>query len=90
MKTAKICVRITEMAKSGAIIQENEAVQTSFDRPSAKIYQFPTKSHEAQEGRKSAQHAVSAYNIGKSSNIMVTGAWYHDAAIKDDDRGRKG
>jgi ubiquitin len=78
------------MASSGAKNQENEAVQSSFDRPSAKIYQFQPKARLALEGRKPAQQAEIAYKIGKSNDIIVTGAWYHDAAIKEDDRGRKG
>ena len=65
-------------------------MNTSFPRPSAKIYQFPTQGRESAGRRKPAQQASEAYYLGKSSEIMVTGAWYHDAAIKDEDRGRKG
>jgi hypothetical protein len=78
------------MAKSGAKFQENVAVNSNFHRPSAKIYQFPVQTRESPERRKLAQQASGAYYISKPNEIMVTGAWYHDAAIKEDDRGRKG
>jgi hypothetical protein len=78
------------MADLGAKNRENAAVNSSFHRPSAKIYQFPTQTRGFQERRKPAMPSVNAYNLGKSSDVLVTGAWYHDAAIKDDDRGRKG
>ena len=78
------------MASSGAKFKENAAVESNFHRPSAKIYQFPAQARESQERRKPAQQASGAYYISKSNEIMVTGAWYHDAAIKEDDRGRKG
>ena len=65
-------------------------MQSTFHRPSAQIYQFPTRPGGSQAHRKPAQRATEAYNLGKSSDVLVTGAWYHDAAIKEEDRGRKG
>jgi hypothetical protein len=78
------------MANSGAKNQENAVVNTNFPRPSAKIYQFPTQGRESLDRRKLAQKATGAYFLSKPVEIIVSGAWYHDAAIKDDDRGRKG
>ncbi len=78
------------MANSGAKIRENVAVNTNFPRPSAKIYQFPIQGRETLDRRKPPQKAVVAYYMSKPAEVTVSGAWYHDAAIKDDDRGRKG
>jgi hypothetical protein len=65
-------------------------LNSTFPRPTAKIYQFPLQAREPQERRKLAQQAVVAQYLIISPDVVPTGAWYHDAAIKEDDRGRKG
>jgi hypothetical protein len=54
----------------------------------AKIYQFPTRVRENIERRRLALAAGSAYYLGGSVVPTYSGAWYHDAAIKDDERKR--
>ena len=89
-KIAKICVRLIKTGGSEAKKREIVAVNSSFHRPSAQIFQFTSNTRGSNDRRKFAQQVSNAHNLGKNSPIVTSGAWYHDAAIKDDDRGRKG
>ncbi len=57
-------------------------------QPTAKIYQFPIRIRENVEKRRVSPATGSAYYLGKATAPMYSGAWYHDAAIKEDDRKR--
>jgi len=60
---------------------------TSVSRGSATIYQFPARGRFATA---SSDQSESAINLmaARAAKIVSGGAWYHDAAIRDDEQGR--
>jgi Protein of unknown function (DUF2735) len=53
------------------------------------IYQFPTRVRENIERRRLAQSAGLAHYLSTSTAPLYSGAWYHDAAIKEEEAGLK-
>ena len=59
-------------------------MNTNLNHGSAKIYQFPAGGRSALGGRR-YQEAKPVTDLPSSrvSEVAVSGAWYHDAAIQD-------
>ena len=56
------------------------------NRPSAKIYRFPAGGRAGFGGRRDAVMPAETF---AAPRVAVSGAWYHDEAIKDETRARK-
>ena len=64
-------------------------MNTEFSRPTARIYQFPVRGHGATDRRRDEAKSVTSSSTNKASQAVYSGAWYHQAAIQDGERGRK-
>ena len=60
---------------------------TNFQRGSAKIYEFPARGRFAQSSHEETSAAATA-TPPRAAKIVCGGAWYHEQAIEDADRGR--
>jgi len=58
-------------------------------QPTATILQFPVQGREGLQRRSPAQAAGVAHFMSKAMPLLSSGAWYHDAAIRDEEPGRK-
>ena len=59
-------------------------MNTSSDHGSARIYQFPTGGRAALGGRRYGEAKPAAeLSTLRASEVVVGGAWYHDAAIQE-------
>ena len=59
-------------------------MNTSLNHGSAKIYQFPAGGRSALGGRRYDEaKAVTDLSSSRVNEVVVSGAWYHDAAIQD-------
>lgn len=59
-------------------------MNTSMNRGSARIYQFPTGGRSALGGRRNEDtRAVTDLASTRVTEAAVGGAWYHDAAIQE-------
>ena len=67
---------------------EFEAMVSGFARQDAKIYIFPVRDRIEANRRKETARSAAAANAWVYE-VAGSGAWYHEAAIKDEDRGRK-
>ena len=59
-------------------------MNTSLNHGSAKIYQFPVGGRSAIGARRFEDaKAVADHASSRVSEVAVSGAWYHDAAIQE-------
>ncbi len=59
-------------------------MNTSLNAGSARIFQFPAGGRASLAGRRyDAAKAVTDLASSRASEIVVGGAWYHDAAIQE-------
>lgn len=60
----------------------------TFQRGSAKIYEFPARGRFAPSSKEEASSAANATSL-RAAKIVCGGAWYHEEAIQEAaDRGR--
>jgi hypothetical protein len=62
---------------------------TNLSRESAKIYQFPRGGVGSVESRRAKIKSAADLNSTPFPEVSFGSGWYHDAAIRDSDRGRK-
>lgn len=60
-----------------------------FDRPTAKIYQFPVKRRAPAQRSHGRDAQQSQAKLGPAVRIEYGSGWYHDAAIHDEINGGK-
>jgi Protein of unknown function (DUF2735) len=73
-------------ARMGAEIEGNRIMTMSFQRESAKIYQFPVRG-AAQANKRIAQvNTASGLKSIQYAEAAFGGSWYHEAAIRDSQR----
>ena len=65
-------------------------MNSEFQRQTAKIFQFPAGGRAALGGQRNEAKSSNSSNSHKVSEVACAGAWYHEAAIRDMDRNRKG
>lgn len=57
-------------------------------QPTAKIYAFPQQRMASADARRKAQFAAEM-RLAAQAPVVQTGAWYHDEAVQDAQKGRK-
>ncbi len=62
---------------------------TNLGRESAKIYPFPTRSRLAAEARRAKTKSVVDLKTIQFAEVSFGSGWYHDAAIREDERNHK-
>jgi hypothetical protein len=78
-----------QIGKFGARNQEFSTVNQQNHQTTATILQFPVQGRESLLRRRPAQTAGVAHFMSKTMPLLSSGAWYHDAAIRDEEPGRK-
>ena len=59
-------------------------MNTSLNQGSAKIYQFPAGGRAALGGRRYEEtKTATELAFSRVSDVAISSAWYHDAAIQD-------
>jgi hypothetical protein len=62
---------------------------TSFERPSAQIYQFPLGGREVLARRRNEARREAEPAPVSTPAIAAGSSWYHEAAMQEADRSRK-
>ncbi len=62
---------------------------TEVSRSSAQIYQFPPRGRYAVGGDDSSYHKQAVNFASRNSIATLSGAWYHDEAVRESEQPRK-
>jgi Protein of unknown function (DUF2735) len=74
--------------KTGSKNREITTLNNDHHQHTAKIYQFRPRTRQNSERQGKGLDVASAHYLSKITAPIYSGAWYHDAAIKEDDRKR--
>jgi hypothetical protein len=69
--------------------RRNEAMKTNLGQESAKIYQFPVRGVLSSNGRHSKIKITSDLSTLPVVETVFGNGWYHDAAIREENRNHK-
>ncbi len=62
---------------------------TNLGRESAKIFLFPTRARLAADARRAKTKSVVDLKTIQIAEVSFGSGWYHDAAIREDERNHK-
>jgi Protein of unknown function (DUF2735). len=84
-----ISVSVTNEERVGRTMSESASTQgettmnTSLNQGSARIYQFPAGGRSGVTARRQGETQAADLASSRVTEVAVSGAWYHDAAIQE-------